>query len=70
MARCDLLHVFIENNRANVHTDSYSLTLISRSSRSFTAIRKDAGLYCRSRLRNGEVFAYAGLPHNPKDLKD
>ena len=40
------------------------------SSRSFTAIRKDAGLYCRSRLRKGEVFAYVGLPHNLKDLKD
>ena len=30
------------------------------SSRSFTAIRKDAGLCCGSRLRKGEVFAYVG----------
>jgi hypothetical protein len=28
-----------------------------------------AGLYCGSRLRQGEVFAYAGLPQNLKDLK-
>ena len=40
------------------------------SLRSFTAIRKDAGLYCGSRLRKGEVFAYVGLPHNLKDLKE
>ena len=39
-------------------------------SRSFTAIRKDAGLCCGSRLRSGEVFAYVGLPQNLKDLKD
>ena len=32
-------------------------------------IRKDAGLYCGPRLRKGEVFAYAGLPQNLKDLK-
>ena len=31
--------------------------------------RKDAGLYCGSRLRKGEVFAYVGLPQNLKDLK-
>ena len=30
---------------------------------------KDAGLYCGSRLRSGEVFAYGGLPQNLKDLK-
>ena len=41
----------------------------ARSSRSFTAIRKDAGLCCGSRLRKGEVFAYVGLPQNLKDLK-
>ena len=40
------------------------------SSRSFTAIRKDAGLYCGTRLRKGEVFAYVGLPQNLKDLKN
>ena len=28
-----------------------------------------ARLYCGSRLRKGEVFAYVGLPHNLKDLK-
>ena len=39
------------------------------SSRSFTVIRKDAGLYCGPRLRKGEVFAYVGLPQNLKDLK-
>ena len=42
----------------------------SGSSRSFTAIRKDAGLCCGSRLRKGEVFAYVQLPENPKDLKN
>ena len=31
---------------------------------------KDAGLYCGSRLRKGEVFAYVGLSQNLKDLKD
>jgi len=40
------------------------------SSRSFTAIRKDAGLYCGSRLRKGEVFAYVGRIHNLKDLQE
>ena len=39
------------------------------SSRSFTAIRKDAGLCCGSRLRKGEVFAYVGRNQNLKDLK-
>jgi hypothetical protein len=39
------------------------------SSRSFTAIRKDAGLCCGSRLRKGEVFAYVGQNQNLKDLK-
>jgi hypothetical protein len=34
------------------------------------AIRKDTGLYCGSRLRKGEVFAYVGLSQNLKDLKD
>ena len=34
------------------------------------AIRKDAGLYCGSRLQSGEVFAYVGLSQNLKDLKD
>ena len=38
--------------------------------RSFTAIRKDAGLFCGPRLRKGEVFAYVGLPQNLKDLKE
>ena len=40
------------------------------SSRSFTAIRKDAGLCCGSRLWKGDVFAYVGHPQNLKDLKD
>ena len=39
------------------------------SSRSFTALRKDAGLCCGSRLRKGAVFAYVGRIHNLKDLK-
>ena len=39
-------------------------------SRSFTAIRKDAGLCCGSRLRKGEVFAYVGRNQNLKDLED
>ena len=37
--------------------------------KSFAAIRKDAGLYCGSRLRSGEVLAYVGLSQNLKDLK-
>jgi hypothetical protein len=44
------------------------LHCIAGSSRSFTAIRKDAGLYCGPRLRKGQVFAYVGLPQNLKDL--
>ena len=40
------------------------------SSRSFTAIRTDAGLYCGSRLRKGEVIAYLGRNQNLKDLKE
>ena len=40
------------------------------SSRSFTAIRKDAGLCCGSSLRKGEVLAYVGRNQNLKDLKD
>ena len=39
------------------------------SSKSFTAIRKDAGLYCGPRLRKGEVFAYVGSIQNLKDLE-
>ena len=39
------------------------------SSSSFTAIRKNAGLFCGSRLRSVEVFAYVGLPQNLKDQK-
>ena len=35
-----------------------------------TALRKDAGLCCGSRLRKGEVFAYVGLPQSLRDLKD
>jgi len=35
----------------------------------FTAIQKDAGLYCGSRLRSGEVFAYVGSIQNLKELK-
>ena len=34
-----------------------------------SAIRKDAGLCCGSRLRSGEVFAYVGRNPNLKDLK-
>ena len=30
----------------------------------------DTGLYCGSRLRSGEVFAYVGRNQNLKDLKD
>ena len=40
------------------------------SSRSFTAIQKDTGRCCGSRLRKGEVFAYVGLPQNLKDLNN
>ena len=38
--------------------------------RSFTDIRKEAGLFCRSFLRKGELFAFDGLSENLKDLKD
>ena len=47
-----------------------SYAVAAGSSRSFTVIRKDAGLYCGPRLRKGEVFAYVGHPQNLKDLKD
>jgi len=36
---------------------------------SCAAIRKQAGLFCGSFLRKGEVFAYFGLSKNLKDLK-
>ena len=39
------------------------------SVRSFTTIRKQAGLSCGSCPRKGEVFAYGGLSQNLKDLK-
>ena len=39
------------------------------SSRSFTALRKDARLCCGSRLRKGQVFAYVGSIQSLKDLK-
>jgi len=38
--------------------------------RSFAAIRKDAGLFCGSFLRKGEVFAYVGRIQNLKDPND
>ena len=44
-------------------------SIMRESLHTFTAIRKDAGLYCGSRLRSGEVFAYVGLSQNQKDLK-
>ena len=37
--------------------------------RSFAAIRKEAGLFCRSFLRKGEVFAYVESLQNLEDLK-
>ena len=48
---------------------AYAEKLDPRDRRSFTAIRKDAGLCCGSRLRSGEVFAYVGRNQNLKDLK-
>ena len=39
------------------------------SLRSFTAIRKEAGGFCGTFLRKGEVFACVGLSQNLKDLK-
>ena len=36
---------------------------------SFAALRKEAGLFCGSLLRKGEVFAYVGLIQILKDLK-
>ena len=49
--------------------ECYDLHCTAGSSRSFTAIRKDAGLCCGPRLRKGKVFAYAGRNQNLKDLK-
>ena len=58
----------------HLRTTLYTLTAshlhcTAGSSRSLTAIRKDAGLCCGSRLRKGEVFSYVGLPQNLKNLK-
>ena len=39
-------------------------------SRSFNALRKDAGLCCGSRLPKGEVFAYVGRNQNLKHLQE
>ena len=36
---------------------------------SFTAIRKEAGVFCGTFLRKGEVFACVVLSQNLKDLK-
>jgi len=52
------------------HAFSSYLHCTAGSSRSFAATRKDAGLYCGSRLRSGEVFAYVESIQNLKDLKD
>ena len=38
--------------------------------RGLSAIRKDAGLCCGSRLRSGEVFAFVGSIQNLKDLEE
>jgi hypothetical protein len=35
-----------------------------------TALRKEAGLFCGSFLREGEVSAYVGRNQTLKDLKD
>ena len=35
----------------------------------FTAIRKEARLFCGSFLRKGKVFAYVGLSQNLKEIK-
>ena len=43
-------------------TEAYIRLRTAGYSRFFTAIRKDAGLCCGSRLRKGKVFAYVGLP--------
>ena len=39
------------------------------SKRSFTAIRKEAGLFCGSFLRKGEVFVFVGRNQNLQDLR-
>jgi len=36
--------------------------------RSFSAIRQEAGLFCGSFLRKGEVFVYVGRFQDLKDL--
>jgi hypothetical protein len=38
--------------------------------RSFAALRKEAGIFCGSFLRKGEVFAYVGRSQNLKDQKN
>ena len=45
-----------------------SLYAVSRCSIWFLSV-SDAGLCCGSRLRKGEVFAYAGRNQSLKDLK-
>jgi len=40
------------------------------SSRSFAMIRKEAGLFCGSFLRQGEVLACVKSIHNLEDWKD
>jgi len=44
--------------------------ILSPTQSFLTAIRKDAGLCCGSRLRSGDVFAYVGLPQNLKDPRE
>ena len=55
--------------RHSISVTASHLHCTAGSSKSFTAIRKDAGLCCRSRLRSAEVCAYVGSIQNLKDLK-
>ena len=68
-ARTSANCVSVRKEKARIETPPRARLAPSRSSKSFTTIRKDAGLYCGSRLRSGEVFAYVGSIQNLKDLK-
>ena len=61
------MFAYVERNQ-NLK-DLKDLHCTAGSSRSFTAIRKDAWLYSGSRLRKGEVFAYVGRNQNLKDQR-
>ena len=65
--------VFLRQAKSRAKAPKHQSTTAPKHQRQkhhFTAIREDAGLYCGSRLRKGEVFAHVGRNQNLKDLKD